>query len=108
MLLLLRSGLLSARVVLGLLLASSMAAGMRRFAKRTDSIPTLDLGNSVEKQNSIILMERGLVGNFLGTWPNPKIVLKWVSKNLNEQVPSIFFVIKVFLFLFLKVWKVEI
>lgn len=69
----------------------SMAADMSRFAKGTDSIPSLDLGHSVAKQNSTILMERGLVGMVLGLCPSPKIVLEWVSKNWSEQVLSTFY-----------------
>jgi hypothetical protein len=53
----------------------SLSAGQRRFAKRVDSIPILDLGHSVAKKNSIILTKRSLVNKFLGLWPNPRIVL---------------------------------
>jgi len=68
-----------------------MVVGVRRFVKRTDSILGLDMGHFVEKENTTILTERGLVGNFLGLWPTLKIVLEWVTKNWSEQSPSTFY-----------------
>jgi hypothetical protein len=42
-----------------------------RFSKRVNFIPSMDLGHSLENQKSIILSKHGLVGKFLGLWPNP-------------------------------------
>jgi hypothetical protein len=69
----------------------SLSAGHNRFSKRVHSIPIMDLGHSVAKKNFIILTKRSLVSKFLGLWPNPRIVLEWISKDWNEQDPTTVF-----------------
>jgi hypothetical protein len=39
---------------------------MIRFIKRSDSIPSMDLGNYVVKQNFTILTKEGSIDKFLG------------------------------------------
>jgi hypothetical protein len=67
---------------------TSLPIDERMFSKRVYSIPSLNLGHYVVKQNSIILMEGGWVGKFLGLWPNPIIVLEWISNNSTKWAPS--------------------
>jgi hypothetical protein len=49
-----------------------------RFVKKSNSIPNLDMGFSVEKQNAIHLNEKSLIGKFTSHWPNPKTIQEWV------------------------------
>jgi hypothetical protein len=74
-----------------------------RFVKRSDSIPNLDLGFTVAKQNSIHLKEKSLIGKFTGHWPNPKTVQEWVSKNW--VVSNLFFVLLWEWILCVFIWK---
>lgn len=79
----------------------SPSVGERRFAKRVDFIPNLDLEHSMANQHSIILLERDLVGKFLVLWPSPRTVVEWISKNWPKQDPSTFYCGKgFFVFLF--------
>ena len=53
----------------------------RRFVKRADPIPKMDM-TSLEAKNKIVLLhERGLVGKLIGIQPSPQAIQEWTIEN---------------------------
>jgi len=52
-----------------------------KFVKKLEEIPKISLPPSLPKKVAISLFERGLVGQFTGLWPSPRVVQKWVERN---------------------------
>lgn len=69
------------------------------FVKKLDSIPFVALPEEETCKAALNLDERGLIGQFMGLWPSPKLVEDWTQRNwkplMNEGV-KIYFVGKGF------------
>ena len=50
------------------------------FVKKTD-IPSVDLPAERPCRTTLNLAEHGLIGQFTGLWPSPKVVDGWVQRN---------------------------
>ena len=48
------------------------------FVKKTD-IPSVDLPTERPCRTALNLAKRGLIGQFIGLWPSPKVVEGWVQ-----------------------------
>lgn len=56
---------------------------VNKFVKKLKSIPEISLPPTFPRRASISLAERGLVGQFTGLWPSPKLVKNGVEINWN-------------------------
>jgi len=52
-----------------------------KFIKKLGSIPTVSLRVEDTCRSALNLTERGLIGQFTGSWPSPKGVEDWVKPN---------------------------
>ena len=55
------------------------------FVKKTE-IPSVDLPVDRPSQTAVNLVERGLIGQFLGLWPSSKAIEGWVQRNWRPLV----------------------
>jgi hypothetical protein len=54
----------------------------QKFVKKLDNIPPLvDLPAEEPCRSALNLTDQGIIGNFTGLWPSPKIVEMWVQRN---------------------------
>lgn len=56
------------------------------FVNKLADIPEISLPPSLPRKAAISLVERGLVGQFTGLWPSPRVVQKWVEHNWNANI----------------------
>jgi len=57
-----------------------------KFVKKLADIPEIPLPPSLPRKAAISLAERGLVGQFTGLWPSPRVVQKWLERNWNANI----------------------
>jgi hypothetical protein len=79
-------------------------ATQQKFVKKMDSIPSVALPEEEICKAALNLAERGLIGQFTGLWPSPKLVEEWIQRNwkplIKEGVKSFFVGKSFFVFVF--------
>lgn len=45
-----------------------------KFVKKTEGLQEVSLPPSLPRKAALALVEKGLIGQFIGLWPSPKIV----------------------------------
>ena len=60
----------------------------QKFVKKMDNIPTVALPAEETCISALNLLDRGLIGPFIGMWPSPKVVEAWVRRNWGLLVKS--------------------
>jgi hypothetical protein len=75
-----------------------------KFVKKMDDIPKVQVHADSSRPLVLKIVEHGLVGQFMGIWPSPRVVSEWVDKNwsplIQGKVSSSFCGKGFFLFLF--------
>ena len=56
-------------------------SNQRKFVKKVESIPFVELPPQRPCWTALNLAERGLIGQFMGLWPSPKAIDGWVQRN---------------------------
>jgi hypothetical protein len=79
-------------------------ATQQKFVKKLDSIPSVALPEEETCKAALNLAERGLIGQFTGLWPSPKMVEEWTQRNwkplIKEGIKSFFVGKGFFVFVF--------
>jgi hypothetical protein len=57
------------------------STSQQKFVKKLDSIPMVSLPEEETCKAALNLAERGLIGQFTGLWPSPKMVEDWTQRN---------------------------
>lgn len=57
----------------------------QRFVKKVD-IPSVEPPADRTCRSALNLAERGLIGQFIGLWPSPKVIDGWVQRNWRPLV----------------------
>lgn len=52
-----------------------------RFAKKKDNVLEVAILPTISTNKSLALLDRGLIGQFMGLWPQLRIVESWVQQN---------------------------
>jgi hypothetical protein len=52
-----------------------------KFVKKLDEIPKVALPPSFSRRKALALVDRGLIGQFMGIWPLSKMDAFWLKKN---------------------------
>ena len=80
------------------------SAAQQKFVKKWDTIPSVALLEEETCKAALNLAERGLIGQFTGLWPSPKIVEEWTQRNwkplIKEGIKKIFVGKGFFVFVF--------
>lgn len=80
------------------------SVNQQKFVKKLDSIPSVALPEEETCKAALNLAERGLIGQFTGLWPSPKLVEDWTQRNwkplIKEGVKSYFVGKGFFIFVF--------
>jgi len=59
-----------------------------KFIKKLDEIPEMALPEDQPIKIALALVDRGLVGQFMGRWPTTKSTDEWVQRNWRSLLPN--------------------
>ena len=63
-----------------------LSHNQQSFVKKLDSIPSVALPVDQTCQTALNIVDRGLIGQFIGFWPSPKTITGWVQRNSKPLI----------------------
>lgn len=61
---------------------------LSKFVKQLDGLQEVVLPPLIPRMAALSLAEQGLIGQFIGLWPSPKTVQRWIERNWADKVNS--------------------
>lgn len=60
--------------------------GESKFVKRAEEIPKIEICAPQARSHALQLVDNGLISQFTGLWPSPKMVKAWIEKNWKPLI----------------------